>query len=267
LPSALGDEVKPDAAAPDAREARSAKGKIGEKRELEQTPLILRKSSKVLLVGALLPFFTALDPDFSAWGSLYISKALILLAGWVFHQGYMATHGGKGDGLIAKLALKHAMVPTGLAGLVAIAAFVYAFQVGSPGGIGAESATLLLACATFSHIFGYEHGGKFNPIFPLMFLGPGVAGVLNVVGAMAMFGEAAGRAALGLVGSLIVGAGGCMAIYAMYTAMKQAKADGDIKREAQRAERKAQREAQRAASGSSGPKRKVGRKGPGNKKA
>ena len=64
-----------------------------------------------------------------------------------------------------------------------------------------------------------------------------------------------------------MGVGGCMAIYAMYIAMKQAKVDGDIKREAQRAERKAQREAQRAAGGSSGPKRKVGRKGPGNKKA
>ncbi|MEO2164517.1 MAG: hypothetical protein ABGY29_18565, partial [bacterium] len=201
------------------------------------------------------------------WGALYTSKALILVAGWIFHQGYMATHGGQGESFIGKLALKHALVPTALSGLVAIAALVYAFQVGSPGGIGAESATLLLACATFSHIFGYEHGGKFNPIFPLMFLGPGIAGVLNIVGAMAMFGEAAGRAAFGLVGSVIVGAGGCMAIYAMYAAMKQAKVDGDIKREAQRADRKAQREAQRAAGGSSGPKRKVGRKGPGKKKA
>ena len=241
--------------------------KIGEKRELEQTPLILRKSSKVLLVGALLPFFTALDPEFSAWGALYISKALILLAGWVFHQGYMATHGGKAESFIGKFALKHAMIPTGLAGLVAIGAFVVAFRAGFIGGIGGEAATLLLACATFSHIFGYEHGGKFNPIFPLMFLGPGIAGVLNIVGAMAMFGEEAGRAALGLAGSVVVGAGGMMAIYAMYIAMKQAKVDGDIKREAQRAERKSQREAQRAAAGSSGPKRKVGRKGPGNKQA
>jgi hypothetical protein len=234
---------------------------------LEQTPLILRKSSKVLLVGALLPFFTALDPEFSSWGSLYMSKALILLAGWVFHQGYMATHGGQAESLIGKFALKHAMIPTGLAGLAAIAALVVAFKAGSIGGIGGEAGTLLLACATFSHIFGYEHGGKFNPIFPLMFLGPGIAGVLNVFGAMAMFGQAAGRAALGLAGGVLVGAGGMMAIYAMYIAMKQAKADGDIKKEAQRLERKTQREAQRAASGGTGPKKKVGRKGPGSKKA
>ena len=55
--------------------------------------------------------------------------------------------------------------------------------------------------------------------------------------------EQAGRAAMGLAGSLVVGAGGMMAIYAMYAAMRQAKVEGDIKREAQRAGRKAQREA------------------------
>jgi len=233
------------------------------KRELEQTPLLLRKSSKVVLVGALLPFFTALDSEFTAWGPLYLSKGLVLLAGWIFHQGFMATHGGKGDGFIGKLAQSHAMVPTGLAGLVAIGAFVPAFMVGSIGGIGAESATLLLACGTFSHIFGYEHGGKFNPIFPLMFLGPGIAGVLNIFGAMSQFGDQAGRAGLGLVGNLVVGAGGMMAIYAMYAAMKQAKVEGDIKKEEQRAQRKAQREAQRAAGGGSG-KSKSSRKGPRN---
>lgn len=263
----LGDEVDQNPTASDVREARSAKAKIGEKRELEQTPLILRKSSKVLLVGALLPFRMALEEGFNDWTSLYISKALILLAGWVFHQGYMATHGGRGEGFIAKLALKHAMVPSGLAGLVAIAAFVNAYLAGSIVGIGAESATLLLACATFSHIFGYEHGGKFNPIFPLMFLGPGIAGLLSFFGGFALLGKLGLQAAIGILGSLIVGAGGCMAVYAMYAAMKEAKVDGDIKREAQRVERKAQREAQRAASGSSGPKRKVGRRGPGNKKA
>jgi hypothetical protein len=245
---------------------------VGDKRELEQTPLILRKSSKVLLVGALLPFFTALDwdPKFNAWGALYLSKALILLAGWIFHQGYMATHGGKGEGFIGKLAKQHAMVPVGLAGLVAIISIVpvseASFFMGKVHFLG-ESATLLLACATLSHIFGYEHGGKFNPIFPLMFMGPGIAGVIGIIGAAAQFANDAGRASLGGAGSVIVGVGGCMAIYAMYIAMKQAKVDGDIKREAQRAERKAQREAQRAAGGSSGPKRKVGRKGPGNKKA
>jgi len=259
-------EAEVEAPAPDAPKEDALKAQSVNKRELEQTPLILRKSSKILLAGALLPFFTALDPEFSAWGPLYLSKALVLLAGWVFHQGYMATHGGKGEGLIGKLAQQHAMVPTCLAGIVAIAAFVPAYLAGSLGGIGGESATLLLACATFSHIFGYEHGGKFNPIFPLMFLGPGIAGVLNVFGAMALFGEQAGRAAMGLAGSLVVGAGGMMAIYAMYAAMRQAKAEGDIKREAQRAGRKAQREAQRAAGGDS-PRRKVGRKGPGNKKA
>ena len=105
--------------------------------------------------------------------------------------------------------------------------------------------TLLLAAATFSHIFGYEHGGKFNPIFPLMFLGPGISGMLNIWGAALLFRTSTGMAIIGLLGSVTVGFGGLLAIYVMYVSMKQAKVQGDLKREALRQHRKQQREAQR----------------------
>ena len=223
--------------------------KPGEVRELEQAPLLLRKAALIVGVGALFPFFTALSEEFPiSWGPLMGSKALALLAGVIFHQGYMATHGGKPHDLIAKLAGVHRSLPAILSGLIAIGAVAVAWKCQAVGLALGEVATLLLASATFSHIWGYEHGGKFNPLFPLMFLGPAIAGVLNVIGAAAAFGveDHPGNPALGLVGSLIVGAGGMLAIYTMYVAMKQAKIEGDIKREQMRQYRKAQREAQRA---------------------
>ncbi len=220
--------------------------KIGEKRELEKAPLLLRKASMILLIGALFPFFSGLKLVAVPWGAWSLAKVLAVLAGWIFHQGYMATHGGKAAGFVDRLAKAHRMVPSILAAVIAIGAFVPAYMAGALGPIGGEVATLLLASATFSHIFGYEHGGKFNPLFPLMFLGPAIAGLLNVIGAVRGFSTNAGMSALVLVGSLVVAAGGVMAIYTMYVAMRQAKVEGDRKREELRAHRKAQREAQRA---------------------
>lgn len=223
--------------------------KPGEKRELERAPQLLRGASKILIAGAVLPFFTALRPEFGAWLELYGGKALAAIACWVLYQGYMATHGGKPVEFIGKLAAANKFVPMILAALIAVGSLVPAFQAGAIGPIGGEIATLILGGATLVHIWGYEHGGKFNPIFPLMFLGPGLAGLLNVFGAMAMFGDNAGRAALGLIGSVTVAAGGLYAMYVMYQSIMEAKVEGERKKEEMRLYRKAQREAQKAARG------------------
>ena len=238
------------AAAPrPGREPARPTKKPGEKRELEQAPQLLRKAATIVGVGALFPFFSALDPDSAiAWGPLMGAKALACVAGYVFHQGYMATHGGKAAPPIANLAKANKLVPSILAGLIAIGSIVVAFGCPHAGYSIGEVLTLLLALATFSHIWGYEHGGKFNPLYPLMFLGPAIAGVLNVLGAAAAFGvtDHPGNPLLGMLGSLTVGAGGVLATYTMYVAIKQAKAEGDIKREQMREYRKQQRDAQRA---------------------
>lgn len=258
-PVAAGEPAVAADPAPAGGEPERPTKKPGEKRELEQAPILLRKASLILLIGALFPFFAALQDDFGAWGAWAIAKVLALAAGWIFHQGYVATHGGKEQqfvghrsdprrrpdatkNFVERLADAHPLAPAILSGAIAVGAFVPAFLAGAIGAIGGEVATLLLASATFSHIFGYEHGGKFNPIFPLMFLGPGIAGVLNVFGAVARFGDSAGLALLGLLGSVIVGFGGLMAIYTMYVAMKQAKVEGDRKRQEMREYRKAQRQ-------------------------
>ena len=85
-----------------------------------------------------------------------------------------------------------------------------------------EMSTLFLAVATLAHVLAYEYGGKFNPIFPLMFLGPAVAGVLQALGAFGLMGKHP-LVPLGIIGSLIVAGGGFMAMYTMYVAMKEAK--------------------------------------------
>lgn len=223
--------------------------KPGEKRELERAPQLLRGASKILIAGAVFPFFTALKPEFTAWAALYGGKALAAIACWVLYQGYMATHGGKPVEFVGKLAAANKFVPMILAALIAVGSIVPAVQAGAIGPIGGEIATLILGGATLVHIWGYEHGGKFNPIFPLMFLGPGIAGLLNVFGAVAMFGDNAGRAALGLLGSVTVAAGGLYAMYVMYQSIKEAKVEGERKKEEMRLYRKAQREAQKAARG------------------
>ncbi|MFT5048950.1 MAG: hypothetical protein ACI8QZ_000337 [Chlamydiales bacterium] len=221
-------------------------------RELEQAPLLLRKASKILLAGALFPYFVALKATPLAeipWGILIGAKAVALLAAFVFHEGFKATHGGKTDGPIAKLASAHKVAVPVVAGVLALLAFGVLSQATHESFLApaaGEVLTLLLAAVTFTHIFAYEHGGKFNPVYPLMFLGPGLAGLLSVFGGAAMLGgDAAALVVLGLVGNLVVAAGGLMAIYTMYVAMKQAKIEGDLKKDAARTARKAQRTARR----------------------
>jgi hypothetical protein len=115
-----------------------------------------------------------------------------------------------------------------------------------------ELLTLLLGLATFAHILDYEYGGKFNPVFPLMFLGPAIAGSLQVFGAFSAFGVNSTAALISLVGSITVAAGGCMAIYTMFESMKEAKLQGDLKREAMREARKADRQTGRKVGPKSG---------------
>lgn len=232
------------------RERRSGR-QIGEKRELEQAPLMLRKAAKILLIGAIFPFFSAIkyatsgdvvSGDSFPWGVVLGAKAVALAGCWLFHQGYMATHGGKAQNdAIDKMAKSHHMVMPILAVVFWVASLAILFSASGAvvdvlkfGAIG-EVLTVILAGATISHIFGYEHGGKFNPIFPLMFAGMAFAGITS---AIAGFG-AEGTAKLAMiVGGAVVGLGGGLAAFTIVEAMMQAKKEGDIKKQAQIEERR-----------------------------
>ena len=104
----------------------------------------------------------------------------------------------------------------------------------------AEKGFLILAGLTMTHIYDYEHGGQFNPMFPLMFLAPGIAGVLSLVKVFSVDSIGIGQI-LGGIGSIAVAAAGWMAAYTMYVALKEAKTHGDAKKAAQLEARKVAR--------------------------
>jgi hypothetical protein len=258
-----------------------------QKRDLEQAPLELRKAAQVLTIGALFPFYygvkfavTAIQPEgnldgFAQWAensgafpfaAFFLAKALAMAGGWVQLEGYKGAAGEVTKGIGLTLGKAHKLAPVGAAAVLWILALLIPMgalglsvsnsylTVGGVDGvlggglIAVELLALILAQATLAHIYAYEHGGKFNPIFPLMFLGPALAGVLQLVN-VARIGSSNDPAWgwLGLLGSGICAAGGIMAMNVMMKAMKEAKAEGERKAEIIRQQRKAEREAKRAA--------------------
>jgi hypothetical protein len=234
-------------------------------RELEAAPLLLRKASLILIGGAILPWMTSISTlGNMPWKAWAIATALVLLGGFIMLEGAKAKSGRKAFGLADSIANAHALAPT-IFGLVCfVAALAVAWTMGgtyflngelvAAGGEGVEETyrlralleigTLFLAVATLAHIQAYEfYQTKFNPIFPLMFLGPAVAGALHVFTALT---SESSLKIIGILGSLIVAAGGIMAMYTMYVSLKQAKVEGDLKKAAMREQRKADRAARRS---------------------
>ena len=245
-------------------------------RELETAPLLLQKASQLLIVGALFPFYTGVQYASQAisqvgngyrgavtqnfdWKTWALAKVLILLGGWIAIE-CAKVRSGKDKSPLAGLAKAHELAGS----LVALVLFLVAgglvFQ--SSGvlveiqnhsakevfklGAIAEIGVLALGMYTLAHIISYIGGGKFNPIFPLMFLGPAVAGLLNLVAGISVFSNPhTGIGALGLIGSLIVGAAGCYAMFIMWKSIQEAQEHGKRRQEEIRAARKAEREAAR----------------------
>ncbi len=247
------------------------------KRELEQAPQLVRKAAGVLMVGALFPWLSSISTGGELpWGHWFGAIVLTLLAGGILMESAKHRAGLKANGLVKSIDESHPMASLIAALACFLAAIVVCFMGESvwtggnaygemtrfieagtdPGAIPdsardtfrfravMEMGTLFLAVATLAHVLAYEYGGKFNPIFPLMFIGPAVAGVLQALGAFSLMGRQP-LVPLGIIGSLIVAAGGFMAMYTMFVSMKEAKVQGEIKAAAMREERKRQRAARR----------------------
>ncbi|MEM1449323.1 MAG: hypothetical protein AAF957_02940 [Planctomycetota bacterium] len=250
-----------------ARRGRSDAGGEPPKRELEQAPLLLRKASVILMAGAVLPWMTSISTKGNMPFAMWLAGVVLTgLAGWVLFDAANARAGAKANGISKKLVEAHPMAAAGASLVLFIGAVACAFSAGAyftptgdflgfapPAGDEAfrntysiravlEHGTLYLALATFAHIHSYEYGAKFNPIFPLMFFGPAVAGALHVLTAVADLGEY-GLALVGIVGSIVVAAGGIMAVYTMYVTMKVAKEEGDRKKAEARERKRAERSA------------------------
>lgn len=259
-----------DAKTPSRASGASQSGGEPPKRELEQAPLMLRKASVVLMCGAALPWMTSIETaGHMPWPSWFGAWVLTFIAGWLLLDGTKARYGAKANGISKALAGAHPMGPAGAAVAVFLGAVIISLttavyfngaeffdfvlpedtelELDNKYPINAilEFGTLFLALATFAHITAYEYGGKFNPIFPLMFVGPAVAGVFKVLEAGSMLGDYP-LVLVGVLGAAAVGAGGIMAIYTMYVTMKEAKVQGDLKKEAARERKRAEREARRS---------------------
>ncbi|MFT7679162.1 MAG: hypothetical protein ACI8QC_003162 [Planctomycetota bacterium] len=242
-------------------------------RETEQTPVMLRKASQLLLIGALFPFYTGVKYATTAvmeagdktmafnWTTLILAKALVVIGGWVAYECAVARGQGKKKSPLDALAKTHEMAGALVALVFFAGAFALVFTAGNTMvldvngditgvftmGAAAEIGVLALGIFTLAHIVGYINGGKFNPIFPLMFMGPALAGLLNLVASINVFGsQHMGLGVLGLIGSVIVGGAGCFAMYVMGNSIKEAKEHGKRRQDQMRADRKAEREASRA---------------------
>jgi len=216
-----------------------------QRRELDKAPLVLRKAAVVLLCGSILPWGS---PEVSWVGSM-AEKLVCYLGVWIFYQSHVLKHGGEVSGLVASLGRKGPGLPMIVAGVVALVGLL---PLATSGGEAlalfktvTEKAFLLLAGYTFVHIFDYEHGGKFNPMFPLLFLFAAIGGFLSIFTVVPQMSEHGAGAVVALLGTLAVTAAGCMSAYTMFVALKEAKAHGEAKRATALEARKVAREARR----------------------
>lgn len=202
-------------------------------RAQEKAPQLLKKAARVLVIGSLLPWIGA---ELTTNGHL-INVALklgLVAACWMimkgvdaFYAGSAATGFGSKSLIPGQKGMVGALNGLHIVGALLIVAMI-ALQfvlIDKPLVIG-ESVTLLLGGLTFAHIDSYEKGGKFSPLFPLMFAGCAFGGVFG------LFGRLKDGNYLAALGCAIVTTAGIQAVHTIAVAMMQAKKDGDIKKAA-----------------------------------
>ena len=86
-----------------------------------------------------------------------------------------------------------------------------------------EKGILALGLITLVHIYAYSKGATFNPIVPILFLGPALAGVISLT---------SGKYGWWTLGAVGVSFAGILAVYTLGVALKEAKVEGDAKRKA-----------------------------------
>ncbi|MAF64741.1 MAG: hypothetical protein CMJ84_03655 [Planctomycetes bacterium] len=248
--------VAPNSGAGERAAERGAPQGQVQKRDLDRAPLVLRKAALVLLAGSILPWGNPL----ASWGGTVAEKLLCFLAVWLFYQSHILKVGGQVHGLVKNIGRKGPGSVMILAAVVAVIGLIPSATLGAEAltlfKTFTEKAFLLLAGYTFVHIFDYEHGGKFNPMFPLLFCFAAVGGFLSVFTVVPAMGEAGPLAFVALIGTVAVTAAGCMAAYTMIVAMKEAKVHGEAKRAAALEARKAAREARGKSGGAAGSVRR-----------
>lgn len=248
----LPQEVPPPAAA--ARGARSGQGSAGQSpaslaaRAQEKAPRLLKNAAYLLVVGSLFPWVGELDGS-AAWINLALK--LVLLGGCkLLLSGVDAHYAGTARPLLAgQKGMLGAINASHVAALVVIVGVL----IGQLAWLSdhllvvSESLTLLLGGITYVHIDSYLKGGKFNPLFPLMFGGCALGGLF------ALFARISDSQWMAAFGCAIVTMAGILAVYTIGIAMVQAKKDGDLKKAAAIEARKQARGSTRGQAENRGP--------------
>lgn len=206
------------------------------KREMEKAPLILRKAACWLLIGSVLPW----GGVGAAWTWVLVEKLLVAAGLYTWHQAHLFRDGGRAAGYVQKLGAKSFAPIFVVTAVLVLVGFSPILSWGDHTAF-AEKGFLILAGLTFTHIYDYEVGGKFNPMFPLMFLAPGLGGLFALVKVFSESEAITVKEILAGLGAALVAIAGWMAAYTMYVALKEAKAHGEAKKAAALEARKAAR--------------------------
>lgn len=238
---------------------------VPDRRVLEKAPALLRHAAIILAVGSLLPWLG----HGGSWLSFGLAKAVAGLAALCFYAAVLSRTKDPvpaGLGALAKprWGRPYAWKPKGLAETLAhaiptplhllallltvLAVLLPFFDPGvqasldagsttaSAGRAAAEIGLLLVGLLTLVHVYAYERGGDFNPLYAFMFLAPLMLGVPAIMNPPTV------PPAIGLIGGLVAVGAGAYAVYTIVVAMLEAKKQGDAKKaaalEARRAARK-----------------------------
>jgi hypothetical protein len=272
LPPA-GSSDTPPAQLPDLPPEASllAEGRIPyrpKERTLEAAPLLLGKAAWVLVIGAALPWCG----HQGTWVTSVAAKLVVALGCFLFYAAVVARTGAPvpaGLGALTKPRLGPelgAKAKTPVQKIFAVAPtplhlLAWAFALGGlflplldparsavPSDFEVlqafvEVGSLLLGAGTVVHIFAYRKGAHFNPLFPLLFLGPAFLGTSIVL--QTLGGGNLGAHLVELLGSLLSAGAGLFAVYTVVLALMAAKKEGDAKKAQALEARKAARASKR----------------------
>ena len=248
---------------------------IPDRRELEKSPSQLRVAAVVLCLGALIPWTGHGGGVFT----MVIAKLVAALSAFLFYAAVVSRTKDPvpaGLGALAKPrwgkpfnhktygfvdSVTHA-IPKPLhvlAFVLLIASLVLAFLdpalkplldgsnkvvrvAGNPGFAAAEVGLLLIGGLTLVHVYAYQRGGSFSPIYPFMFLAPLMLGLPRFA---AYIGQKPWPF-LKIAGAAICIVAGFIAVYTIVLAMMEAKKEGDAKKAAALEARRGARRAAKA---------------------
>jgi hypothetical protein len=183
------------------------------------------KAAQYLFLACLLPWG---DPtgDFA----MGLGEKLVCALGcWVAIQSQLGYGTGKGfmKGFVKAGAGKGVMFGF----LLSCVGLAPLLTGGFSGGLLLEKLALIGAGFTWAHIVGYQHGGKFNPLYAFTFSVPLFGGIPSLLVAFAADANGFFKL-LAIIGGLLALVTSFQGVRALVLAMMEAKKEGEAKKKA-----------------------------------